>query len=104
MTRRAILASYLETHHHEMANGHTTLLLSCYTKLKDVTKLDAFIHVDSGVSCEDYVRRFDIEPSRSAVRVLRSRPHVAEHAGETSWYLSASRTARGRGRLNYLRT
>ena len=86
------LASYLESlHHHEMANAdHTTLLLNCYTKLKDVTKLDAFIHVDSGVSCEDYVRRFDIE---TAIKVCRSSGYydhalyVAEHAGETSWYL-----------------
>lgn len=27
---------------------HTTLLLNCYTKLKDVEKLDAFIHCGTG--------------------------------------------------------
>jgi hypothetical protein len=86
------LASYLESlHHHEMANAdHTTLLLNCYTKLKDVTKLDAFIHVDNEVKPEDYIRRFDIE---TAIKVCRSSGYydhalyVAEHAGETSWYL-----------------
>ena len=58
------LASYLESlHHHSMANAdHTTLLLNCYTKLKDVTKLDAFVHVEgTDVQPEDYVKRFDID-------------------------------------------
>jgi hypothetical protein len=27
---------------------HTTLLLNCYTKLKDVEKLDAFLHRNAG--------------------------------------------------------
>lgn len=40
------LTNYLEAlHHARLANAdHTTLLLNCYTKLKDVHKLDAFIH------------------------------------------------------------
>ena len=29
-------------------SDHTTLLLNCYTKLKDVEKLDAFIQVSGG--------------------------------------------------------
>jgi 3-oxoacyl-(acyl-carrier-protein) synthase len=29
---------------------HTTLLLNCYTKLKDVEKLDAFLHRNAGSS------------------------------------------------------
>jgi vacuolar protein sorting-associated protein 11 len=39
------LTQYLETLHSEGAASadHTTLLLNCYTKLKDVTKLDSFI-------------------------------------------------------------
>ena len=86
------LASYLESlHHHGMANAdHTTLLLNCYTKLKDVTKLDGFIHVDNDIKPEDYIKRFDID---TAIKVCRSSGYydhalyVAEHAGETSWYL-----------------
>jgi len=86
------LASYLESlHHHGMANAdHTTLLLNCYTKLKDVSKLDAFIHVDSSVQPEEYMRRFDIE---TAIKVCRSSGYydhalyVAERSNETGWYL-----------------
>jgi hypothetical protein len=40
------LTSYLEALHARGLAGadHTTLLLNCYTKLRDVEKLDAFIH------------------------------------------------------------
>lgn len=40
------LTSYLEAlHTYGLASAdHTTLLLNCYTKLKDVDKLDSFIH------------------------------------------------------------
>lgn len=40
------LTRYLEQLHACGLAGadHTTLLLNCYTKLKDVAKLDAFIH------------------------------------------------------------
>eukprot|EP00879_Flechtneria_rotunda_P007092 GHRR01007444.1.p1 GENE.GHRR01007444.1~~GHRR01007444.1.p1 ORF type:complete len:921 (+),score=350.13 GHRR01007444.1:614-3376(+) len=43
------LTRYLEELHARGLAGadHTTLLLNCYTKLKDVAKLDAFIHRDS---------------------------------------------------------
>lgn len=42
------LTAYLEALHEKaFANAeHTTLLLNCYTKLKDVKKLDKFIHLD----------------------------------------------------------
>lgn len=41
------LTSYLQALHEKgLANGdHTTLLFNCYTKLKDVKKLDEFIKV-----------------------------------------------------------
>jgi len=41
------LVNYLqELHSHGLANSdHTTLLLNCYTKLKDVARLDQFIKV-----------------------------------------------------------
>jgi len=40
------LTSYLEALHSRGLAGadHTTLLLNCYTKLRDVAKLDTFIH------------------------------------------------------------
>jgi hypothetical protein len=46
------LTRYLEQLHVCGLAGadHTTLLLNCYTKLKDVAKLDAFIH-----RCEGWV-------------------------------------------------
>ena len=42
------LTTYLEALHTKaFANAeHTTLLLNCYTKLKDVKKLDRFIHAE----------------------------------------------------------
>src|SRR5690349_17784797 len=46
------LAAYLEQLHAKgMANvDHTTLLLNCYTKLKDGAKLDEFIQVGDWLS------------------------------------------------------
>jgi hypothetical protein len=43
------LTSYLQALHEKgLANAdHTTLLFNCYTKLKDVKKLDEFIKVDT---------------------------------------------------------
>lgn len=38
---------------------HTTLLLNCYAKLKDVDKLDAFIQ--RGGQDQDKVPSFDVE-------------------------------------------
>lgn len=42
------LTRYLEQLHDCGLGGadHTTLLLNCYTKLKDIAKLDRFIHRD----------------------------------------------------------
>ncbi|CAM9919078.1 unnamed protein product, partial [Hapterophycus canaliculatus] len=44
--RIGLLTSYLETLHDkgQASSDHTTLLLNCHTKLKDVEKLDRFIH------------------------------------------------------------
>ena len=41
------LTAYLQALHqaHLATEDHTTLLLNCYTKLKDVTRLDEFIMV-----------------------------------------------------------
>ncbi|MEW5305680.1 MAG: hypothetical protein WDW36_008205 [Sanguina aurantia] len=61
---------------------HTTLLLNCYTKLKDVEKLDAFIHCAS--------LKFDAE---TAVKVLRGAGYpdqalwVAHQACQPEWML-----------------
>jgi hypothetical protein len=46
---------------------HTTLLLNCYTKLKDVTKLDAFLR-GSGMTEGSTTLPFDAE---TAVKVER---------------------------------
>lgn len=44
------LTAYLQTlHRQSLANAdHTTLLLNCYTKLKDSLKLEEFIKVQGG--------------------------------------------------------
>ncbi|KAL1924471.1 uncharacterized protein VTP21DRAFT_4125 [Calcarisporiella thermophila] len=65
------LTSYLqELHSQGLANeDHTTLLLNCYTKLKDVTKLDQFIKSSSELN-------FDLE---TAIKVLRQAGYY-EHA------------------------
>jgi tetratricopeptide (TPR) repeat protein len=57
------LTSYLQAlHERGVANSdHTTLLLQCYTKLKDVNRLDQFLKADSRV-------KFDVE---TAIRVCR---------------------------------
>ena len=50
---------------------HTTLLLNCYTKLKDVDKLDSFLRGDcaagSGAAGSSPSLNFDVE---TAVKVL----------------------------------
>ncbi|ERN12390.1 vacuolar protein-sorting-associated protein 11 homolog isoform X1 [Amborella trichopoda] len=83
------LTSYLEKLHEKglASKDHTTLLLNCYTKLKDVAKLDEFIKGE-----EDGVRehKFDVE---TAVRVCRAAGYhehamyVAKKAGRHEWYL-----------------
>jgi hypothetical protein len=45
-----------------LANAdHTTLLLNCYTKLKDVSRLDQFIKADTDLN-------FDLETAISVCR------------------------------------
>ncbi|KAF9935236.1 hypothetical protein FBU30_006321 [Linnemannia zychae] len=65
------LTSYLqELHSSGLANSdHTTLLLNCYTKLKDVKRLDEFIKTDSDLT-------FDPE---TAIQVCRQAGYY-EHA------------------------
>ncbi|KAG0233879.1 hypothetical protein BGW42_007086 [Actinomortierella wolfii] len=65
------LTSYLqELHSAGFANDdHTTLLLNCYTKLKDVKRLDEFIKTDSDLT-------FDLE---TAIQVCRQAGYH-EHA------------------------
>lgn len=79
------LTSYLQTlHEKSMANSdHTTLLLNCYTKLKDVEKLDKFIKTDADLN-------FEVE---TAIKCLRQADYY-EHAlylakkhMEHDWYL-----------------
>ncbi|KAI9309494.1 hypothetical protein BJ944DRAFT_172889 [Cunninghamella echinulata] len=65
------LTSYLqELHVKGLANAdHTTLLLNCYTKLKDVSRLDQFIKTDADLN-------FDLE---TAITVCRQAGYY-EHA------------------------
>ncbi|KAJ3022002.1 Vacuolar protein sorting-associated protein 11 [Thoreauomyces humboldtii] len=79
------LTSYLQALHEQgLANAdHTTLLLNCYTKLKDVKRLDEFIKTDKEI-------KFDVE---TAIRVCRQGGYF-DHAlwltkkfHEDEWYL-----------------
>ncbi|KAI7865362.1 hypothetical protein BDF14DRAFT_1826351 [Spinellus fusiger] len=65
------LTNYLqELHPQGLANAdHTTLLLNCYTKLKDVSRLDQFIKTDADLN-------FDLE---TAIHVCRQAGYY-EHA------------------------
>ncbi|CAG8604564.1 4777_t:CDS:10, partial [Ambispora gerdemannii] len=65
------LVNYLqELHAHGLANAdHTTLLINCYTKLKDVARLDQFIKTDNELT-------FDLE---TAIKVCRQAGYY-EHA------------------------
>ena len=49
------LIEYLEElhDHHKATSDHTTLLLNCYAKLKDVEKLEEFIKYKQGNIAED---------------------------------------------------
>lgn len=51
------LTAYLQTlHRQSLANAdHTTLLLNCYTKLKDSSKLEEFIKVQGGVGSRGFL-------------------------------------------------
>lgn len=83
------LTNYLEKLHEKglATPDHTTLLLNCFTKLKDVAKLDKFIKGEGAVEGE---HRFDVE---TAVKVCRAAGYyqhamyVAKKAGEHEWYL-----------------
>ncbi|KAF0695239.1 Aste57867_13931 [Aphanomyces stellatus] len=86
------LTTYLEALHAKAfaTAEHTTLLLNCYTKLKDVKKLDSFLLIDETTT--DTTKQqltFDVE---TALTVLRD--HYPTHAlalakkhEEHSWYL-----------------
>ncbi|EQC28136.1 hypothetical protein SDRG_14094 [Saprolegnia diclina VS20] len=89
------LTTYLETLHTKAfaTAEHTTLLLNCYTKLKDVKKLDAFLLIDDdGSNAKEGTPQaltFDVE---TALTVLRE--NYPQHAlalarkhAEHSWYL-----------------
>ncbi|XP_024520888.1 vacuolar protein-sorting-associated protein 11 homolog [Selaginella moellendorffii] len=83
------LTLYLERLHEKAlaSADHTTLLLNCYTKLKDATKLDKFIRGDEQTEGQ---LRFDVE---TAVRVCRAAGYyeqalyVAKTAGLHESYL-----------------
>ncbi|CAB4024642.1 vacuolar sorting-associated 11 homolog, partial [Paramuricea clavata] len=79
------LTAYLQAlHEQNLANtDHTTLLLNCYTKLKDVSKLDEFIMTDKELN-------FDVE---TAIKVCRQASYydhalyLAEKFHQNDWYL-----------------
>eukprot|EP00898_Chlorokybus_atmophyticus_P007261 jgi/Chlat1/7536/Chrsp62S00554 len=85
------LTLYLERlHERGLATAdHTTLLLNCYTKLKDVAKLDAFLLAEPDTNSGVY--SFDAD---TAVRVCRAAGYfehalyVARNAGEHGAHLS----------------
>ncbi|XP_043720547.1 vacuolar protein-sorting-associated protein 11 homolog [Telopea speciosissima] len=82
------LTHYLEKLHEKglASKDHTTLLLNCYTKLKDVEKLNVFIKSEEGIG----EHKFDVE---TAIRVCRAAGYhehamyVAKKAGKHEWYL-----------------
>jgi len=79
------LTSYLqELHEKGLANAdHTTLLLNCYTKLKDVEKLDQFIKTDKNLN-------FDVETAIKVCRQASYHEHalyLAKKFQQHEWYL-----------------
>ncbi|KAM9989103.1 hypothetical protein ACTFIY_005145 [Dictyostelium cf. discoideum] len=78
------LTSYIQALHEKnlATANHTTLLLNCYTKLKDVKKLDHFIMTDNGT--------FDVE---TAIKVCRQGGYfdralfLASKHSRHDWYL-----------------
>lgn len=79
------LTDYLQAlHEKEMADKHhTTLLLNCYTKLKNVNKLDEFIMTDKNLN-------FDIETAMTVCRqagYFRHAVYLAEKFEQHDWYL-----------------
>lgn len=80
------LTNYLESLHEKgfASKDHTTLLLNCFTKLKDVDKLNVFI------KSEDGERKFDVETAIRVCRAANYHEHamyVAKKAGKHEWYL-----------------
>lgn len=79
------LTTYLQALHEKgLANAdHTTLLFNCYTKLKDVKKLDEFIKTDSELN-------FEVETAIKACRQAGYYDHalyLAKRHQEHDWYL-----------------
>lgn len=82
------LTNYLENLHEKglASKDHTTLLLNCYTKLKDVEKLNIFIKGEDGVG----EHKFDVETAIRVCRAANYHEHamyVAKKAGRHEWYL-----------------
>ncbi|KAL8195404.1 hypothetical protein R6Q57_025807 [Mikania cordata] len=82
------LTNYLENLHEKGlgSKDHTTLLLNCYTKLKDVDKLNVFIKSEDGVG----EHKFDVETAIRVCRAANYHEHamyVAKKAGRHEWYL-----------------
>lgn len=82
------LTNYLEKLHEKglASKDHTTLLLNCYTKLKDVEKLNVFIKSEEQVG----EHKFDVETAIRACRAANYHEqamYVAKKAGKHEWYL-----------------
>ncbi|XP_025015789.1 vacuolar protein-sorting-associated protein 11 homolog isoform X2 [Ricinus communis] len=82
------LTNYLENLHEKglASKDHTTLLLNCYTKLKDVDKLNVFIKSEDGVG----EHKFDVETAIRVCRAANYHEHamyVAKKAGRHELYL-----------------
>lgn len=82
------LTSYLEKLHEKglASKDHTTLLLNCYTKLKDVEKLNVFIKSEDGAG----EHKFDVETAIRVCRAANYHEHamyVAKKAGRHELYL-----------------
>lgn len=82
------LTNYLEKLHEKglASKDHTTLLLNCYTKLKDVEKLNIFIKSEDGVG----EQKFDVETAIRVCRAANYHEHamyVAKKAGRHELYL-----------------
>ncbi|XP_021845729.1 vacuolar protein-sorting-associated protein 11 homolog [Spinacia oleracea] len=81
------LTNYLENLHEKglASKDHTTLLLNCYTKLKDVDKLNYFIKSEDGGE-----HKFDVETVIRVCRAANYHEHamyVAKKAGRHELYL-----------------
>ncbi|GFQ99030.1 vacuolar protein sorting-associated protein 11 homolog [Trichonephila clavata] len=80
------LTAYLQALHRKdlATEDHTTLLLNCYTKLKDKCKLDEFIMT------KDREIHFDVETAMKVCRQAGYYSHalyLAEHHDQHDWYL-----------------